>query len=41
MRDEGVIHVACDPLLSRRCTRLRGCFHSPKRKIAISFKDTI
>jgi len=29
MRDEGVICVAGHPLLNR-CTRLPGCFHSPK-----------
>jgi len=25
MRDEGVIYVAGDPLLNRRCARLPGC----------------
>jgi len=34
MRDEGVIYVVGHyPLLNRRCTRLPGCFYSPKRKL--------
>jgi len=33
MRDEGVIYVAGHPLLNRRCTRLRGCFYFPNRKL--------
>jgi len=35
MRDEGVIYVAGHPLLNRRCARLPGCFHFPKRKLQL------
>jgi len=33
MRDEGVIYVAGNPLLNRRCTRLPGCFYFPKCRL--------
>jgi len=33
----GVIYVAGDPLPNRRCTRLPGCFHFPKRKLNYNF----
>jgi len=36
VRDDGVIYVAGHPLLNRRCTRLPGCFHSPKRNFFLT-----